>query len=76
METTDQDDYLLKKSLEYGIEDLEEMSADGVCVGICRKCGHEMQVEPDARGYDCEECGTKCSVDSLIEAFIGGEILW
>ena len=42
--------------------------------GICTDCGTEHHgVEPDARGYLCEECG-KNSVMGLEEAIFAGHI--
>lgn len=30
------------------------------CTGFCLECGHEQgSCEPDARNYECENCGAK-----------------
>lgn len=26
-------------------------------IGFCLNCGFEQDCEPDARGYECEDCG-------------------
>ena len=37
---------------------LTEAARDDECRGFCVKCGADAYgVEPDARGYACEECG-------------------
>ena len=47
--------------------------ADG-CMGFCLECGAEAYgVEPDARNYECEECGAK-KVFGAEEVLLMGEI--
>ena len=42
-------------SLERIMEAVEDESE---CLGFCTECGTEAYgVEPDARAYECEECG-------------------
>ncbi len=37
-----------------------ELAMEGEYVGLCAKCGHIQDgCEPDAEGYECEECGAK-----------------
>lgn len=37
---------------------VEESMYDLGSAGFCAACGHEQDgCEPDARGYECEECG-------------------
>lgn len=38
------------------------------CPSVCRKCGavNESGHEPDAVGYDCEECGEAGTVNSVL----------
>lgn len=41
-------------------------------LGFCVRCGSEAYgVEPDARGYECENCGTK-GIYGLEELMING----
>lgn len=51
----------------FTLKEIMAMEFDGVATAICTKCGAEHRVEPDARGYDCDECGAKGSVTSPIE---------
>jgi predicted RNA-binding Zn-ribbon protein involved in translation (DUF1610 family) len=40
------------------IEDIIEAVENDDNIGFCRSCGAEhYNVEPDARNYECEECG-------------------
>lgn len=40
------------------LEQIEEIMMDGSYIGFCRNCGAEKDCcEPDARNYECEECG-------------------
>jgi len=40
------------------IEDVMRAVMDDDGTGFCLKCGFEQQgCEPDARGYECEDCG-------------------
>jgi hypothetical protein len=40
----------------FDLEQIEEAMQDSI--GFCIKCGAERDCcEPDARGYQCEECG-------------------
>jgi len=42
------------------LEEIMEAVESGDYVGFCRACGAQhFGVEPDARGYECEECGAK-----------------
>lgn len=48
--------------------------------GLCRNCGEESSgVEPDARGYECDACGSRSvygAEECLLRGFIefgGGE---
>ena len=46
----------MKKSIHF-FRAAELCEEDGN-MGICLACGYEQEgCEPDARGYDCEECG-------------------
>lgn len=49
------------------IEALLQAAAFDMCPGVCRECGAVViEVEPDAEGYSCEECGNEHSVDSVL----------
>jgi len=51
---------------EYSDADLNDMSMEGVCDGVCEVCGDNgTRVEPDAHGYDCDSCGSEGSVSSV-----------
>lgn len=40
---------------------------DSVAMGFCAECGAEHEeVEPDARGYECQECGEKKVASVLV----------
>ena len=55
--------------MEWSFEELEEMVHEGIAIGICTECGAQHNVEPDAQGYDCFECGAEGTVTSpLVEA--------
>lgn len=42
------------------IDDVMEAVAADDCLGFCLACGAEAYgVEPDARKYECEECGER-----------------
>jgi NADH pyrophosphatase NudC (nudix superfamily) len=41
------------KILNRALELVEEDSNTGICI----KCGNKQCAEPDARNYECEECG-------------------
>ena len=54
---------------EVGMDEFLELCMDGEYVGKCGKCGHIQDgVEPDAQGYECEECGEK-AVDGPLYVF-------
>jgi DNA-directed RNA polymerase subunit RPC12/RpoP len=41
-------------------EQVVDAVASGDYIGICIKCGYEQEgVEPDARKYECEDCGER-----------------
>lgn len=41
------------------LETVEEAIMSGDYVGFCLECGAEKDgCEPDARNYECDECGT------------------
>jgi len=47
---------IMGKMKTFSLEQIEELIDDNG--GFCIKCGAEHYgVEPDARGYECEECG-------------------
>ena len=40
------------------IDDIMRAVESGDYIGFCRNCGAEHYcIEPDARNYECEECG-------------------
>jgi len=41
----------------YTWAEIEAMVHDATVVARCVYCQHELEIEPDARGYDCHECG-------------------
>lgn len=45
-------------------EEIEQMVLDSIAQARCTECGDEMDVEPDAHGYDCQSCGAAGSVTS------------
>jgi len=45
-------------------EEIERMIFDSVVEARCTECGDLRSVEPDARDYDCHECGAERSVTS------------
>ena len=54
-----------KLTMEMLVEALES----GEDMGFCTACGAEAyNVEPDARGYECEECGENkvCGAEELL----------
>lgn len=47
-------------TLERVIEAVERCQTGTENLGFCIHCGAEVDgVEPDARGYECEECGER-----------------
>lgn len=41
--------------------------------GFCYECGYEQDgVEPDARGYECEDCGAKAVTGAEEIILMGG----
>lgn len=45
---------------EVSIDRVMEICENDEDIGICRSCGHEQDgCEPDARQYECEECGER-----------------
>jgi hypothetical protein len=48
----------MKKLLSFSIEEIEQ--ADNEMQGFCIVCGHLQDgCEPDARKYQCDECGER-----------------
>jgi len=44
--------------MKVSIEQVLEAAESGEYMGFCLACGHEAyDVEPDARQYECENCG-------------------
>ena len=59
---------------ELPYDEIEEYICDGT-VGICIKCCNiQWGVEPDAKGYCCDECGEN-SVMGIEEAIIEIELM-
>ncbi len=47
----------MREKLTFSLEEVEPAIMDGT-IGFCTACGVEAWgVEPDACGYECEECG-------------------
>ena len=45
-------------SANINIEEVLEVAQNDENVGFCLACGHSQDgVEPDAKGYECENCG-------------------
>lgn len=54
------------------LDEYMHMRAD--YIGVCLECGaHRDCTEPDAEGYDCEECDAPCVMGVEI-ALVAGEI--
>jgi hypothetical protein len=54
--------------MKFDLETLEEAISDGT-IGFCISCGADhFGVEPDARGYECEECGKRkvCGAEEIL----------
>jgi uncharacterized protein YbcC (UPF0753/DUF2309 family) len=55
---------------QLGMERMEllEMAVSDDCPSVCKLCGaiNESGHEPDASAYDCESCGAKGSVNSVL----------
>jgi len=73
-QTQTQSEQLLKKLADDGgfetiTEMLERHTVDSVASGICTNCEliHN-SIEPDADGYECEDCGEPCVQSSLVIA--------
>jgi hypothetical protein len=47
-----------EENMKIDIDYVMACAQDGEGVGFCLSCGADQYgVEPDARGYECEECG-------------------
>lgn len=52
--------YSKQKLLDRAMELVEESATSTDNPGLCHSCGNEQDgCEPDARNYECEECGKK-----------------
>ena len=46
--------------MKVSIEQVMDAVVSGECMGFCVACGYEQNgVEPDARKYECEDCGER-----------------
>lgn len=61
MDNRNKDDFTVDGFTE---AEIEVMVFDSVVQARCTACGDIRDVEPDARGYDCHECGAKRTVTS------------
>jgi len=60
----------LAKKITFTLEQLEQADAD--MNGFCIECGNEQHgCEPDARKYECDECGKKSVYGAAELALIG-----
>ena len=48
----------------FAVGDIEAFVYDSVVDAVCEACGASHRVEPDASGYQCQECGDEGSVSS------------
>ena len=54
-------------NMNYSMDDVQYFVFDSVVPGLCSVCQEEvMDVEPDAHSYDCDSCGSKETVDSVL----------
>jgi predicted RNA-binding Zn-ribbon protein involved in translation (DUF1610 family) len=64
-----------KRKIMFALSDVEEYIIEDCCAGGCIACGAivESDIEPDARGYKCPECGAM-AVYGLEELLIMGRV--
>ena len=63
-------DYFGAESMDEVFEDHIDELYDNVVPGFCKSCAaYYGQVEPDARGYECDNCG-ELDVSSVVEILL------